>query len=422
MAPLGPFEPAPRLAVGVSGGSDSLALAWLAHHWATARGGSILALTVDHRLRPESRREAQHVARTLAAHDIDHAVLTWPDPPSDAPEAAARAARYRLLGDACAGRGIAHLLLAHTLDDQAETVLMRFAKGSGPDGLSGMPAVRETARLRLLRPLLGVAKTRLQATCAAVGLAPVEDPSNADLRFARARLRQAATVLAAEGMTRDRLADLAQRCAADRVALETATASLLTETATLDPLGFAVLDARPLADAPAALAHRAVGAVIATVGGADYPPRREALDRLLTDLAAGRQTGARTLGGCRVRFARRITVTREPVAVEKVTVTADTPGVFAWDRRFRVSVTRAMLDQGPIELKGVGNALKRHGSRVPASVLVTLPAAWHRGALVAGPQLACCDPIWVPPEQQILPLETRFAPFRPFAAAVFGVV
>ena len=422
MVPLGPFEPAPRLAVGVSGGTDSLALVWLAHRWATTRGGSVLALTVDHRLRPESQSEAQHVARILAAHDIDHAVLTRPDPPSDAAEASARTARYRLLDDACAGRGIAHLLLAHTLDDQAETVLMRFAKGSGPDGLAGMPAVRETARLRLLRPLLGVAKARLRATCATAGLPALEDPSNADPRYARARLRRAAAVLSAEGMTNDRLVDVAHRCAVDRVAFEAATADLLAAAATLDPLGFAVLDTRSLAGAPAAISHRAVGAVIATVGGADYPPRREALDRLLADLATGRQTGARTLGGCRVRFARRITVTREPAAVEKVTVTVDRPDIFRWDGRFRVTVTGAMLEQGPIEIRGVGDALKRCGSHVPAAALASLPAAWRRGTLVAGPRFPCSDPVWVPREPRIQPLETRFAPFRPFAAAVFGVV
>lgn len=419
---LGPFEPAPRLAVGVSGGADSLALVWLTHRWAKARGGSVLALTVDHRLRPESGSEATQVARTLAAQDIDHTVLTWQDAPAGAGEAQARAARHRLLGDACADRGIAHLLLAHTRDDQAETVLLRFAKGSGPDGLAGMPAVRETNRLRLLRPLLGVAKARLRATCTAAGLTAIEDPSNADPRFARARLRQAAGALATEGLTTDRLVDLAHRCALDRVALEAETADLLAEAVTLDPLGFAVLDPQPLAGVPAAIVHRVVGAVIATLGGADYLPRREALLRVLGDLTSGRRTGARTLGGCRLRFARRITVTREPDAADRACVLVGTPGQLLWDGRFRVTVTGEMLERGPIQIGRAGNALTRCGTDTPAAALASLPAAWRHGIMVAEPRIPHWDPAWRPHAPAIPPLETRFAPRRPLAAPAFGVV
>ena len=422
LVPLGPFEPAPRLAVGVSGGADSLALVWLAHRWAKARGGSVLALTVDHRLRPESGSEAMRVARILAAHDIDHTVLTWRDPPNGASEAQARAARHRLLGDACAARSIAHLLLAHTRDDQAETVLLRFAKGSGPDGLAGIPAMRETNQLRLLRPLLGVTKAQLRATCVTAGLTAIEDPSNADPRFARARLRQAATGLAVEGMTADRLVDLAHRCALDRVVLEAETASLLVETVTLNPLGFAVLDPQPLAGVPTGIVHRVIGAVIATVGGGDYLPRREALLRVLGDLTGGRQTGARTLGGCRLRFARRITVTREPDAARRASVTVRTPGPLLWDGRFRVTVTGEMLEGGPVEIGHVGKALERSGIDTPAAALASLPAAWRHSTMVAEPRIPHLDPAWRPSAPAIPPLETRFTPRRPLAAAAFGVV
>ncbi len=422
MARLGPFEAKPKLAVGVSGGADSMALVWLAHRWAAARGGSVLALTVDHRLRPESTQEAEQVAETLGARGIDHAVLTWRDPPAGAGEAAARTARYRLLGDACSDRGIAHLLLAHTLNDQAETVLLRFAKGSGPDGLAGMPAVRETAQIRVLRPLLDVDKARLRATCAAASLPAIEDPSNADPQFARARLRDASSVLAAEGMTTARLADLAQRCAADRVVLEAATADLLAEAASWDPLGFATLDPRLLTGAPRAVGYRAIGAVIATIGGADYPPRREALQKILADLQAGRRTGGRTLGGCRVRFACRITITREPEAARTAAVTVSRPGPILWDGRFRVTVTEDVLAHGPVGIDSAGNGLKRRGAGVPAAALASLPAAWRDGVMASGPRIADVAPVWAPCDPGIPSMEVRFAPGRPFAAAAFGVV
>ncbi|MBT6442573.1 MAG: tRNA lysidine(34) synthetase TilS, partial [Alphaproteobacteria bacterium] len=143
MTPLGPFEPAAHLAVGVSGGSDSLALLLLADRWVRQRGGSVMALTVDHRLRPQSAAEAGLVRSWLAARDIEHRVLTWREPHSvGGVQAAARAARLRLLGDWCRRKGVLHLMLAHQLEDQAETLLERLSGGSGVDGLAGMPQVR----------------------------------------------------------------------------------------------------------------------------------------------------------------------------------------------------------------------------------------------------------------------------------------
>src|SRR5712692_9076186 len=132
MAGLGPFEARPRLAVAVSGGPDSLALAILCHRWAAARGGEAFALSVDHRLRPESAAEVRQVRRWLRALGIPHHVLVWKRPgarPSSALQAAARAARYGLLAQWCSRRGVLHLALAHHAGDQAETVLMRLARG-----------------------------------------------------------------------------------------------------------------------------------------------------------------------------------------------------------------------------------------------------------------------------------------------------
>ncbi|MGE0725158.1 MAG: tRNA lysidine(34) synthetase TilS, partial [Alphaproteobacteria bacterium] len=135
MARLGPWERSPRLAVAVSGGPDSLALTLLADGWARARGGAVLALTVDHGLRPEAAAEAATVAAWLGARGIAHATLEWSGPrPMAAIQAAARAARLDLLAAACREAGILHLLLAHHRQDQAETASLRGARGSGTDG------------------------------------------------------------------------------------------------------------------------------------------------------------------------------------------------------------------------------------------------------------------------------------------------
>jgi tRNA(Ile)-lysidine synthase len=159
---LGPLEKRPHLAVAVSGGADSLSLALFAAAWARKRGGCASALTVDHGLRPEAAAEARRVGRWLRARGIEHRIIAWRGTkPAANIQAAARAARYGLLSAWCARHGVLHLLLAHHADDQAETYLMRLARGSGVDGLAAMAPVHELPSVRVLRPLLDVPRARL---------------------------------------------------------------------------------------------------------------------------------------------------------------------------------------------------------------------------------------------------------------------
>ena len=168
MARFAPFESKPVLAAAVSGGPDSMALALLADRWARKRGGSVVALTVDHRLRHGSGAEAHRVASWMKHRGIRHHVLRRRgDAPVGNVQAKARQARYELLSQWCRRHGVLHLLLAHHRDDQAETVLLRLARGSGVDGLAAMSPVAETPDLRHLRPLLALPRDRLLATLAA---------------------------------------------------------------------------------------------------------------------------------------------------------------------------------------------------------------------------------------------------------------
>lgn len=340
MSALGPFEPMPRVAVGVSGGADSLALALLLNDWALARGGAALALTVDHGLRPEAAAEARQVARILAPHGIEHGILRWRAArPAGNLQAAARHARYGLLAAWCARRGVLHLALAHHLDDQAETVLLRLGRGSGLDGLAAMAPVRELDEVRLLRPLLAVPKARLRATARARGLAWIEDPGNRDRAQARPRLRALAPRLAREGLTAARLAATAGHLARTRTALEAALAELLARIARIHPAGFAWLDGAALVAAPDELGLRALARLVTVVGGGDYAPRFARVQRLHARIGRGLGRGA-TLGGCRILTRRDgLLIVREPAAAEAVPVV---PGQrLLWDGRFRVALARA---------------------------------------------------------------------------------
>ncbi|MGE4562142.1 MAG: tRNA lysidine(34) synthetase TilS, partial [Rhodospirillales bacterium] len=181
MAATGPYEAAPHLAVAVSGGGDSLALALLVERWCRGRGGRVSALIVNHGLRPEAKEEAACVGGWIEARGIAHWILVWDGPkPISGLQAAARAARYDLMSAWCRTHGVLHLLVGHTREDQAETFLMRLEKGSGPDGLAAMSWVRALPFCRLVRPLLELTRAALRATLAAFGQAWIEDPSNND--------------------------------------------------------------------------------------------------------------------------------------------------------------------------------------------------------------------------------------------------
>lgn len=183
--PLGDEEP---LAVAVSGGPDSLALLLLARD---AFGERMRAVTVDHGLRAESAAEAAHVASVCTGLGVPHATLRWEGTKAKTNvQAAARAARYRLMADWCAAEGIAWLATAHHADDQAETLLLRLARGAGIGGLAGVRASRPLGKdVTLLRPLLDMRRDALAAVVAAAGLSAVDDPSNREARYDRTRAR-----------------------------------------------------------------------------------------------------------------------------------------------------------------------------------------------------------------------------------------
>jgi tRNA(Ile)-lysidine synthase len=379
MAPLGPFGPAPRLAAGVSGGPHSLALALLAEDWARARGGSLLALIVDHGLRPESAAEAAGVAARLARRGIAARILPLGLGPGAALQARARAARHAALLRACGEAGTPWLLLGHHRADQAETLLLRALRGSGAAGLAAMAALRAAPEALLLRPLLGQPPARLEAVVRVARLAPVRDPSNADPRFGRVALRLALGDPAGTGPAVEALAGAAAGFAARRGREEGALAGRLAGAARLLPTGHAEIDPGALGED--ALADAALGALLRLVGGGAFPPPRAAV-------AALRRRGAGTLGGAVLgRWRGGWLLARESAAVA--------PPVAAvagarWDGRFRLLAA----GQPGCMLGALGAEearLRRQAPGLPALVLATLPAIRRNGMLVAVPCLGYPD-------------------------------
>ena len=279
-----------RLGIAVSGGPDSLALLLLAH---TARAGEIEAATVDHGLREGSAIEAAVVADLCAALQIPHATLTaqWPELPTAAIQSKAREERYRLLAEWAEAREINAVLTAHHADDQAETLLMRLARGAGSSGLAGIRATRPLGDRLLVRPLLSWRRVDLAEIVADAGIEPADDPSNRDPRFERSRAR--AFLADRDWPEIEQIAASASHLADAEEALRFATETLLAERATSGGAA-TLLDA---ADLPRELQRRLLVAAFARLGEA--PPRGPDLDRALAILTgAGRCTlGGRMLTG-----------------------------------------------------------------------------------------------------------------------------
>ena len=291
------------LSVGVSGGPDSLALGWLLHQWARRHRNfpSIHILSVDHGLRPGSAREVAQVAKIAGAWPgVRHAILTWKGKkPQAAIQQRARAARYQLMRDHCAAQGITMLCLAHHQQDQAETVLLRLAGGSGLSGLCGMRAVQPVAGgMTLLRPLLGLPKERLVATCQKHKLKFVEDPSNFLDKFARVRLRQAWQALEREGLSAKRLARTAERLARADQALEKYEKDAFDRHIYIRDTKCIVYNMAGLLAEPREIVFRLlVHAIESLRPEADFLPRMEKLEHILDDLLAAAPFRKRTLGG-----------------------------------------------------------------------------------------------------------------------------
>ena len=390
MAALGPFGAGNRVAVAVSGGSDSMALAILLAEW-----GQPTALIVDHGLRPESGHEAAITVWRLAARGVAARVLPIELARGPALAERARAARYAALGDACREAGFADLLVAHHAQDQAETLLLRRQAGSGPGGLAGMAAATYTESARLLRPLLSITPIRLRATLRNAGVEGVEDPTNNALATPRARLR--AAFREGAGASVPELCREARRFGRERRAGEAAVAAELAKAALL-PEGVAVV-------LEPALSAAALSALVWTVSGARHPPARALVARLHGRLRPATLHGAailRTRGGWLIgREAAALAPTR-PAQAGTV-----------WDGRFRL--LSPPPDGSAIGPLGDEARRLRGWSGLPAALLRTLPAIWRDHALIAVPHLS------YPDRETCDAVPVLFCPQRPAAPAPFAL-
>lgn len=364
MQRLGPWEPHPGIALAVSGGSDSMALALLMRRWGRAR---LLGLVVDHRLRPEAAQEAAQASAWLAALDIPAHVLRWDGAPPAASQAAARIARYRLLAEAAAGAGMLHLATGHHADDLAETRAMRAARD--PAAAAGMPASRSLGPVRLIRPLLGMAKADLQAICQAAGQPWIDDPSNRNLRYERVRLRGNLPPLPAEPAPLP-------------------LAPWLAEAAEQLPGGAMFLDPHAVAEAAPALLAEALRRLLAALRLRDTPIDRPAAQALAAAMQDGSAAPGRTLAGFRIaRYRRGWLLSRAAPRAGESRALSVSPGQtrLLWDARLAVALPPGLAQPGDrLDRLGPALAARQPGlSALGSAVRAELPGLFRGDALIA---------------------------------------
>jgi tRNA(Ile)-lysidine synthase len=308
---LADLEPGSRLLVACSGGADSLALLAATCFEARRPAHTVLGLTVDHGLQPGSADHAARVVEQMRALGAEARAVAVEVGTSGGPEAAARAARYGALDAAADEHDADVVLLGHTRDDQAETVLLGLARGSGARSLSGMAP--RSGRYR--RPLLDLTREDTRAACAAEGLIPWEDPHNDDPAYARVRVRRnVLPVLERElgpGMS-EALARTARLLRDDADALDELAEAV--RAATRDEAG--ALDAERLGQEPAAVRRRVLRRTALEAGcpGTElFAVHVDAMDTLVTDWHG--QVGVDLPGGRRlVRRGGALSIVKTPVA------------------------------------------------------------------------------------------------------------
>jgi tRNA(Ile)-lysidine synthase len=432
------FGGADAILLAVSGGPDSTALMHLAARWAqrSGRSGRLHVATIDHGLRPGSRAETDGVAAAAASLGLPHARRTWTGPhPETGRPAAARAARYRLLTAMADGlrpqaAATVAVVTGHTADDQAETLLMRLARGSGPDGLAAMRPTRPLAPgLTLHRPLLGVPKAALLDWLRAERIAWIEDPTNADLEQERPRWRAAKSWLDRLGLTSTALTIAARRQAEAVATLDAAVAAWPGRAAAVNhsTVGEITIERSWLAGLPVGLRQRLLLRAIGAVGGQSDPVPLAAFEaqahRLEAPLAvAGPGRQGFTLHGAEIDFdgdpirvRREALDARVPLHALPATVAAlplQPGGRMVWDHRFRLSLAAtapAAVRIGPLTADGLARVLRAGGAGPaghPLRALWTSPVLRDDdGAIMVAPALGYAHAPWQVQHVQVEPID-----------------
>ncbi|MEH6526634.1 MAG: tRNA lysidine(34) synthetase TilS [Sneathiella sp.] len=387
-----------RLAIAVSGGSDSIALTLLARNWASERAVDLVILTVDHGLRPAAKQEAVTVGTWIKSLGLPHKTLVWTGPhPASGIQSAAREARYQLMAAHCQAENIQALLLGHQLEDQLETFLMRFSKGSGLEGLASMQEDSQQFGIRLIRPLLGFKRQVLRDFLNEKKQPWLEDPSNDNRQYTRTHVGPILSDLQAlPGSSLETIGLSVERVSRASDALQEITTERFNTLCRLSPYGFVMFPSEAVLNCPKEIGIRLLSRAISTVRGEQIPIKLQSLENIYIRLFETELSVSETISGVQIsKSVKGWLVCREPgrSGLPEIPLAGKTETL--WDDRFYVIDTADEKDRDPLlTIKRIGpigwRYLKAENSgkdvaKLPAKVRNNLPAVWLGERIVVAP-------------------------------------
>ncbi len=333
-----PIKTLEHIGLGVSGGVDSVALMFMVFHWAKTKKTppKIMVYSVNHGLRDEAINECEFVKGEAKKLGFKTQVLTWGEKPKSALQENARKARYKLIGQAMARNNTQILLTAHHAFDQAETILMRMANGSGIKGLVGMDRFSQVENIKIFRPLLDVPPDRLAKIIEKAGIKAIKDPSNFDEKYERVRWRKMLPSLFALGLNEERLNKFSARLKRATIALDEMSNSLFSEKVEIDDFGVARILKTELEKVVEELQIRLIQKLLQKVGGKQKPFALNQIEELTRQII-GRNFKKQTLHGCIIEQKKNhIIFAREISKIQTKEIKLTDQKEIIWDNRFLI--------------------------------------------------------------------------------------
>lgn len=327
-----------RIAVATSGGADSMCLLYLAYLFCKASKTELVALIVDHKLRAESTQEANKVAHFIKSYGIKVKILAWEDKkPTANIQHHARKERYKLLTDYCKAHGIKQLLVAHNLQDQAETVLLRIYRGSGVDGIAGINKSIKFNEVEIVRPLLEVDRNQIERTLIQANWPWVEDPSNQNLKFERVKIRKLLAALPNKELWFKRIQLLAKNAKRTKDFLQQTTKEHFKQCIELNELGYATLDTYKFSKLHEEVGLRVLVKIFCILSGKEFKPRLKNVEKLFQKIHSNAAFIV-TLGNLKIRTQKSTIVFYRELNAAEGELSLKPNSWLEWDYRFRIKV------------------------------------------------------------------------------------
>ncbi len=376
MSDVGFCESKTSIALALSGGGDSMALALLLNEFCSKKSIKLVALIVNHNLRDDSRSEAEWVKSQMDNIGVECHILDWVgDKPDTGIQENARNKRYQLLTEKCHELGIETLAFGHNLEDQNETFWIRLISGSGIDGLSGMASSSKRNDIKIIRPLLPISREELREICKSHKQTWIDDPSNQNENFTRVNIRKNLKFFEEAGLSQNRLNDIIAKISQANDALKNITDKVIAKIVRSNPYGYVTIDLDGFYNCEDEIKFRILSNILQNFSNNKYPARSANINELISNIG---KKGS-TLSGCEIIIHDdKICIFRELLKIEgKLYLNRNN---LSWDNRFIVPnlgkdyYIKALGEDGVRFLKD--NIGSKGYKNIPYKILKTVPAIY----------------------------------------------